>query len=253
MIKVGVVGAKGRMGQAATEAIRHAPDLQLVAAIDLGIPATALVEAGAEVVVDFTTPDAVMRTLRSCIERGIHCVVGTTGFTAERLAQVEAWCAASPSVGVLVAPNFSIGAVLMMRLAAIAAPYFESVEIVEEHHPDKVDAPSGTATLTARLVAEARTGMGAPPDATSQQIDGARGAVIDGVHVHSLRARGLVAHQEVLLGGPGETLRIRHDSMDRESFMPGVLLGVRNVGRHPGLTLGLSHYLELAGHRGPLA
>lgn len=247
MIKVGIVGAKGRMGQAAAEAVRNAPDLQLVAAIDLGVPPTAVAEAGADVVVDFTTPDAVMRTLRSCIGHGIHCVVGTTGFTDERLDQVRGWCAASPGVGVLIAPNFSVGAVLMMRLAAKAAPYFESVEIVEEHHPSKLDAPSGTATLTAHLIAAARHGMEPMPDATAEEVAGARGAVIDGVHVHSVRARGLVAHQEVILGGPGETLRIRHDSLDRESFMPGVLLGVREVGNHPGLSVGLSTYLDLSG------
>ncbi len=250
MIKVAVVGSKGRMGQSAAEAVRTAPDLQLVTAIDLGVPVSAVAEAGAEVMVDFTTPDAVMRTLRTCIAGGIHCVVGTTGFTPERLEQVRGWCAAAPEVGVLIAPNFSIGAVLMMRLSAIAAPYFESVEVVEEHHPNKVDAPSGTATLTAQLVAQAREGMAAMPDATSQEVDGARGAVIDGVHVHSVRARGLVAHQEVILGGPGETLRIRHDSLDRESFMPGVLLGVREVGRHPGLTVGLGEYLGLSGDAG---
>ncbi|MFN8171074.1 MAG: 4-hydroxy-tetrahydrodipicolinate reductase [Candidatus Nanopelagicales bacterium] len=248
MIKVAVVGSKGRMGQAAAEAVRQAPDLQLVAAIDLGVPPTAVAEAGAEVIIDFTTPDAVMRTLRSCIGSGIHCVVGTTGFTPERLEQVRGWCAQSPSVGVLIAPNFSIGAVLMMRLAAKAAPYFESVEIVEEHHPAKIDAPSGTATLTAQLIEKARAGMQPMPDATSQEVPGARGAVVHGVHVHSVRARGLVAHQEVILGGPGETLRIRHDSLDRESFMPGVLLGVREVGKHPGLAVGLSTYLDLSGY-----
>lgn len=244
MIKVAVVGAKGRMGRTVVDAVERAADLRLVAAIDLGEPPATAVDAGADVVVDFTTPDAVMGTLRECIASGVHAVVGTTGFTPERLEQVRAWCAAEPSVGVLVAPNFSIGAVLMMRLAAQAAPFFESVEIVEEHHPDKVDAPSGTAALTARLVAQARAGLAPMPDATTQEVPGARGAVIDGVHVHSVRARGLVAHQEVVLGGPGETLRIRHDSLDRESFMPGVLVGVREVGRHPGLTVGLDAYLD---------
>lgn len=246
MIKVGVAGAKGRMGQATVEAVKAADDLQLVAAIDLGVPPTALAEAGAEVVVDFTTPDAVMRTLRSCIGNGIHCVVGTTGFTDERLDQVRSWCAATPGVGVLVAPNFSIAAVLMMRLAAKAAPFFESVEIIEEHHPGKVDAPSGTAALTAELIARARRGMPEMPDATSQELPGARGARVSGIPVHSVRARGLVAHQEVILGGPGETLTIRHDSMDRESFMPGVLLGVREIDKHPGLSVGLSSYLDLS-------
>lgn len=246
MIKVGVAGARGRMGLACVEAIKGAGDMYLVAAIDIGVPATALDEAGAQVVVDFTTPDAVMGTLQTCISRGIHCVVGTTGFTADRLEQVRAWCADAPGVGVLIAPNFGIGAVLMMRFAAMAAPYFESVEVIELHHPDKVDAPSGTATHTAQAIAAARKGLPSSPDATAQEVHGARGATIDGVHVHSVRSRGLVAHQEVLLGGIGETLTIRHDSLDRTSFMPGVLLGVREVGQHPGLTVGLDHFLDLA-------
>ena len=247
MIKVGVVGAKGRMGQAVVEAVRDADDLALVAAVDIGVPPTALGQAGAEVIVDFTTPDAVMRTLRTCIGEGIHCVVGTTGFDEHKLEQVREWCAAQPTVGVLIAPNFGIGAVLMMRLAAMAAPYFESAEIIELHHPDKVDAPSGTAVLTAQGMAAARSaaGMGEQPDATVHELAGARGAVVDGIHVHSIRARGLVAHQEVVLGGIGETLTIRHDSLDRTSFMPGVLLGVRTVGQHPGLTVGLGAYLDL--------
>ena len=245
MIKVGVVGARGRMGQACVDAVNAAEDMQLVAAIDIGVPATALVEAGADVIVDFTTPDAVMRTLETCIARGIHCVVGTTGFTAERLDQVRSWCETSPGVGVLIAPNFGIGAVLMMRFAAMAAPYFESVEVIELHHPDKVDAPSGTATHTAQAIAAARAGRPDVPDATVHEVDGARGASIEGIHVHSVRSRGLVAHQEVLLGGVGETLTIRHDSLDRTSFMPGVLLGVREVMDHPGLTVGLDAFLDL--------
>ncbi len=245
MIKVGVVGAKGRMGQAAVEAVKADDAMHLVAAVDIGVPATALGQAGAEVVVDFTTPDAVMRTLRTCIADGIHCVVGTTGFTDERLDLVRSWCAEHPSVGVLIAPNFGLGAVLMMRFAEMAAPYFDSAEIIEMHHPDKVDAPSGTATHTARLIAEARAGLPTAPDATSQEVPGARGARVDGVPVHSIRARGLVAHQEVILGGIGETLTIRHDSIDRSSFMPGVLLGIREVSRHPGLSVGLAEYLDL--------
>ena len=184
------------MGQAAVEAIKATDDLHLVAAVDMGVPPTALAQAGADVIVDFTTPDAVMRTLKSCIGNGIHCVVGTTGFTDERLDQVRDWCAKQPTVGVLVAPNFGIGAVLMMRFAAMAAPYFDSAEVIEMHHPDKVDAPSGTAVHTARLIAEARAGLPSAPDATVHEVDGARGATIDGIHVHSIRARGLVAHQE---------------------------------------------------------
>ena len=166
MIKVGVVGAKGRMGQSVVEAVKDADDLHLVAAVDIGVPPTALREAGSDVIVDFTTPDAVMRTLKTCIASGIHCVVGTTGFTEERLDQVREWCDARPDVGVLIAPNFGIGAVLMMRFAAMAAPYFDSAEIIELHHPDKVDAPSGTATHTAQLIAKARAGLPAAPDAT---------------------------------------------------------------------------------------
>lgn len=233
------------MGQAVVEAVNAAPDCELVAAIDMGVPPTALMQAGAEVIVDFTTPDAVMRTLKSCIANGIHCVIGTTGFDDSKLAKVREWCAAQPTVGVLVAPNFGIGAVLMMRMAELASPYFESAEIIEMHHPDKVDAPSGTATHTARLMAAARSGMDPQPDATTHEVAGARGARIDGIPVHSVRARGLVAHQEVILGGVGETLTIRHDSLDRTSFMPGVLLGVRRVASHPGLTVGLAGYLDL--------
>jgi 4-hydroxy-tetrahydrodipicolinate reductase len=245
VIKVGVVGAKGRMGQAVVEAVRESDDLALVAAVDIGVPPTALEQAGAEVIVDFTTPDAVMRTLKSCIGNGIHCVIGTTGFDEHKLDLVREWCAEQPTVGVLIAPNFGIGAVLMMRFAAMAAPYFDSAEVIELHHPDKADAPSGTSILTAQLIARARAGLPAQPDATSHELAGARGAVVDGVHVHSVRARGLVAHQEVVLGGVGETLTIRHDSLDRTSFMPGVLLGVRTVRNHPGLTVGLDAFLDL--------
>jgi 4-hydroxy-tetrahydrodipicolinate reductase len=244
MLRVGVVGARGRMGQEVVTAVTAADDCELVAAIDLGDPLSSL--DGCDVIVDFTTPDAVMSTLAHCIGRGIHCVVGTTGFDDERLAQVRRWCAEQPQVGVLIAPNFGIGAVLMMRFAEEAAPFFESAEIVELHHPDKVDAPSGTARHTAELMSRAREQAGIPagPDATSSGIDGARGAVVGQVPVHSVRARGLVAHQEVILGGIGETLTIRHDSLARTSFMPGVLLGVREVARHPGLTVGLADYLS---------
>jgi len=246
VIKVGVVGARGRMGQAVVEAVNGASDCELVAAIDVGVPPSALAQAGAEVIVDFTTPDAVMRTLRYCIGAGINCVVGTTGFDDAKLDQIRQLCDANPAVGVLIAPNFGIGAVIMMRLAQIAAPYFESAEIIELHHPDKADAPSGTAALTAELIAAARAGLPPQPDATTHGIEGARGADVDGIHVHSVRARGLVAHQEVIFGGEGETLTIRHDSLDRTSFMPGVLMGVRKVSAHPGLTIGLAAYLDLA-------
>lgn len=240
-IAVGVVGAAGRMGATVVEAVQQAPDCVLACAIDLGDDRHHLDQA--TVMVDFTTPDAVMETLQYCISRGIHCVVGTTGFDAQRLAQVETWCRQAPGVGVLIAPNFGIGAVLMMRFAEQAAPYFESVEIIELHHPDKADAPSGTARHTAERIARARAGQ-VSPDATRHELPGARGADVSGVRVHAVRARGLVAHQEVILGGSGEVFTIRHDSMDRTSFMPGVLLGVRRVADHPGLTVGLDAYLN---------
>ena len=244
-IEVGVLGAQGRVGSQVCRAVETAPDTTLVARVDVGDDLAAL--TAADVVVDFTHPDVVIDNLRWCIAHGLHCVVGTTGFDAGRLALVREALADAPGVGVLIAPNFSIGAVLMMRFAAAAAPFYESVEIVELHHPDKADAPSGTARRTAELVAAARreAGLGPVPDATSTGLDGARGAVVDGVHVHAVRARGLVAHQEVLLGGPGETLTIRHDSMDRASFTPGVLAAVRAVAGRPGLTVGLEAVLDL--------
>ena len=243
MIRVGVVGVRGRMGAEVESAVSAAQDMECVAGIDLGDNFSVVIDAGAQVIVDFSTPDAVMQTLKSSITAGIHAVVGTTGFDDDRLATVRGWCAEHPGVGVLIAPNFGIGAVLMMKFAVMAAPFFESVEIIELHHPGKVDAPSGTATHTARLVAQARAGMAPQPDATIHEQQGARGALVDGIPVHSVRSRGLVAHQEVILGGPGETLTIRHDSLDRSSFMPGVLLGVRAVGNNPGLTVGLANYL----------
>jgi len=244
-IKVGVIGARGKMGAAVVQAVDDAPDLDLVAAIDLGDSLEDLVAAQAQVIVDFSTPDAVMDNLEFAIARGLHCVVGTTGFDDSRLERVREWCAAAPGVGVLIAPNFSIGAVLMMHLSALAASYFESVEVIELHHPDKVDAPSGTAGHTAAAIAAARSGMPVAPDATAGGLPGARGADVEGVPVHSVRLRGLVAHQEVLLGGPGETLTIRHDSLDRSCFMPGVLLAVRAVGDRPGVVVGLAEYLDL--------
>ena len=246
-MKVGVLGARGKVGGQVCRSVQDADDLELVAAVDVGDSVDELVTSGAEAVVDFTHPDAVMDNLEFCIDHGIHAVVGTTGFDESRLAQVRTWLDAAPGTGVLVAPNFSIGAILMMRYAAEAARFYESVEIVEMHHPDKADAPSGTARRTASLVAGARreAGRGPVPDATSTGLEGARGAEVDGIRVHGLRVRGLVAHQEVILGGPGETLTIRHDSMDRLSFMPGVLLGLRRIGSMPGLTVGLEHLLDL--------
>ena len=245
MIKVGVLGARGRMGTEVVKAVTEAADLELVAALDLGDSLETLKSAGAQVVVDFTTPDSVMANLNYLANNGIHAVVGTTGFDAARIATLEKLIAANPSVGILIAPNFAIGAVLMMEFATKAAKYFESAEIIELHHPNKVDAPSGTASRTAELMSKARkeAGLGAMPDATTTSLDGARGATVGDIPVHSVRLRGLIAHQEVLLGGLGETLTIRHDSLDRAGFMPGVLLGVRSIISKPGLTFGLEKFM----------
>ncbi len=244
-IKVGVLGARGRMGNDVCNAVASAPDLELVARIDMGDDMQELVTSGAQVVVDFTTPDAVQENLAFCMRNGIHAVVGTTGWDAARYDALRAVLAQHPSVGVLVAPNFAIGAVLLMKFAEQAAAFYESVEIVELHHPNKVDAPSGTARSTAQRIAESRAaaGLGAQPDATTQSLPGARGADVDGIPVHAVRLRGLLAHEEVLLGNVGETLTIRHDSLDRSCFMPGVLLGVRNIATRPGLTVGLDSFL----------
>jgi 4-hydroxy-tetrahydrodipicolinate reductase len=244
MIKVGILGARGRMGSEVVKAVTDAPDLELVAALDLGDSLDALVSNGAQVVVDFTTPDSVMANLEFLITNNINAVIGTTGFDDARIAKIKSLLASSKS-GVLIAPNFAIGAVLMMEFATKAAKYFESAEIIELHHPNKVDAPSGTAARTAELMSKSRkeAGLAPMPDATTSSLDGARGATVGDVPVHSVRLRGLVAHQEVLLGGIGETLSIRHDSIDRVGFMPGVLLGVRQVVNHPGLTFGLENFM----------
>ena len=246
-IKVGVLGAKGRMGSEACKAVASSPDLELVASLDLEDSLDQLISTGVQVVIDFTHPDSVMGNLEFAINHGINVVVGTTGFDEEKLTQIKKWLSSNSNTGALIAPNFGLGAVLMMQFAAKASKYFESVEIVELHHPNKADAPSGTAARTAELITEARTSVNkeAMPDATSSEIAGARGALIGDVHVHSVRLRGLVAHQEVILGGLGETLTIRHDSIDRTGFMPGVLLGVRKVVTHPGLTFGLEHFMDL--------
>jgi 4-hydroxy-tetrahydrodipicolinate reductase len=234
------------MGLEVCKAVDAADDLELVAMIDQGDPLFRAADKSAQVLVDFTNPDAVMANLQWAIEQGISVVVGTSGFTPQRQEQVRDWLARRPSVGVLIAPNFGIGAILMMQFAAKAARYFESVEIIEQHHPRKLDAPSGTSMHTAKLIADARAAAGSPPmpDATKEELAGARGATVDGVRVHSVRAAGLVAHQEVLFGSAGETLTIRHDSLDRVSFMPGVLLAVRSVLSHPGLTIGLDALLD---------
>jgi 4-hydroxy-tetrahydrodipicolinate reductase len=248
---VAVIGAAGRMGSQVCQAVAAADGLRLVGRYDVGDDLGDL--GGADVVVEFSVPSASPGNVAACVAQGVHVVVGTTGWDDARLDALRAQVAAAPQartgggVGVLIAPNFAIGAILMMRFAQQAARFYESVEVVELHHPDKVDAPSGTAARTARLVAAARAeaGLGGIPDATTQDLDGARGAKVDGVHVHAVRLRGLVAHQEVLFGGVGEQLTIRHDSFDRASFMPGVLAGVRGVAAHPGVTVGLEHYLGL--------
>ena len=246
-MKVAVLGAKGRMGTEAVAAINAATDLTLSAALDIGDSLEKLTQSGTEIVVDFTTPDSVMKNLEFAINNGIHVVVGTTGFDDAKLNLVKGWLEKNPKVGAVIAPNFGLGAVLMMQFAAKAARYFESVEIVELHHPDKADAPSGTASRTADLITQARKSASRPamPDKTSSGLEGARGAKVGDVPVHSVRLRGLVAHQEVLLGDQGETLSIRHDSIDRSGFMPGVLLAVREVVKTPGLTFGLEHLMDL--------
>jgi 4-hydroxy-tetrahydrodipicolinate reductase len=244
-MRVAVLGSKGKVGTTMVQAVRDAEDLTLSAEVDAGDDLSLLTDSNTDVVIDFTHPDVVMANLEFLIDNGIHAVVGTTGFTDERLQQVRSWLAAKPGASVLIAPNFAIGAVLSMHFAKQAAPFFESVEVIELHHPHKADAPSGTAARTAALIAEARKGLPPNPDATSTSLPGARGADVDGVPVHSVRLAGLVAHQEVLFGTLGETLTIRHDSIDRTSFVPGVLLAVRRVAEHPGLTIGIESLLDL--------
>jgi 4-hydroxy-tetrahydrodipicolinate reductase len=244
-IRVGVLGARGRMGTEVSRAVDAAEDLELVAMVDQGDWLFNIADAGAEVVVDFTTPDVVMDHVHWAIDQGINIVVGTTGFTESRYDRIRQWLAHRPDLGVMVVPNFAIGAVLMMEFAARAARHFASVEIIEMHHPNKVDAPSGTAQRTAEIIAAARAeaGLGPVPDATKEELAGARGSQVAGIHVHSVRSAGLVAHQEVLFGTTGETLTIRHDTYDRASFMPGVLLAIRSIKQRPGLTIGLSPLL----------
>jgi 4-hydroxy-tetrahydrodipicolinate reductase len=243
-IRVGVLGSNGRMGATVCQAIAASSDCELVAELDIANDLAELVSKKVQVVVDFTTPDVVMANLEFLAKNNIHAVVGTTGFDAARLGKVKELFKQSEA-NVIIAPNFGLAAVLMMQFAQLAAPYFESAEIIELHHPRKADAPSGTAKRTAELIAQARTGLPPMPDASTDVVTGARGADISGIPVHSVRLQGLVAHQEVLFGGPGESLSIRHDSYDRESFMPGVLLAIRKVSEIPGLTFGLEELIGL--------
>ncbi|WP_084129927.1 4-hydroxy-tetrahydrodipicolinate reductase [Demequina sp. NBRC 110055] len=247
MINVAVLGASGRMGSTVVEAVTAAEDMQVVARLDASDSVADAARAQASVAVDFTVPEASEANVHALIDAGVHAVVGTSGWTQDAVARVEEHLRERPEIGVLIAPNFALGAVLAMRFAAAAAPYFESVEVIEMHHPDKLDAPSGTAHHTAAGIAASRAaaGIGPSPDATQHDPAGARGALVDGVRVHAVRLRGLTAHEEVLLGNPGEQFTLRHDSFDRSSFMPGVLLGIREIDRHPGLTLGLDGYLSL--------
>jgi 4-hydroxy-tetrahydrodipicolinate reductase len=246
-LPVAVLGAGGRMGRTVCDAVRATDDLQLAAELHRGDRPTAEALAGAAVAVDFTVPAVTEANVHGLIDAGVHAVVGATGWTDASLGRVRDHLAQAPGVGVLVAPNFALGAVLAMSFAAQAARWFESAEVVELHHPDKVDAPSGTARHTAAAISAARADAGLPamPDATASALEGARGADVDGVRVHSVRLRGLVAHEEILLGNSGEQLTIRHDSFDRSSFMPGVLLAVRRVASRPGLTVGLEDLLGL--------
>ena len=243
-IRVGVLGSNGRMGATVCQAIAASSDCELVAELDIANDLAELVSKKVQVVVDFTTPDVVMANLEFLAINNIHAVVGTTGFDAARLGKVAELFKQSEA-NVIIAPNFGLAAVLMMQFAQLAAPYFESAEIIELHHPRKADAPSGTAKRTAELIAQARTGLPPMPDASTDVVTGARGANISGIPVHSVRLQGLVAHQEVLFGGAGESLSIRHDSYDRESFMPGVLLAIRKVSEIPGLTFGLEELIGL--------
>lgn len=243
-LKVAVIGARGRMGSEVCRAVDQDPDLQLVAQIVKDDELQALVDAGTDVAVEFTTPDAVKDNVRFCLDHDIHTVVGATGLDEDDIAELEEVALGSAG-NLFIAPNFAIGAVLMMRFAAAAARYFDSAEIIERHHENKVDAPSGTALRTARLMNASRTDAWTAPAGDNETLSGSRGGDVDGIRVHSLRVRGSVAHQDVVLGSPGETLTIRHDSLDRSSFMPGVLLAVKKVPELGPLTVGLENLLDL--------
>lgn len=262
LIEVLVAGAAGRMGSEVVRAVTAAPDMEVIAVVDPKVGGATLDVAGAgvfpayrdvpgalasskpDVMVDFTHADAAAGNVMAALEAGVHCVVGTTGLAPERLDSIRARCQEGPA-NCLIAPNFAIGAVLMMRLSEIIAKWMPSAEIIELHHDRKADAPSGTARMTAERIARARRETPAAPGKETETVQGSRGGLIDGVPVHSVRLPGLVAHQEVVFGGQGQVLTIRHDSVDRSSFMPGVLLGVRRIAGVPGLTLGLDDLLEL--------
>lgn len=246
MIRVAVTGAKGRMGSTVVAAVTGAPDMEVVAQLDAGDPITKKTVNGAQVAVDFSVPGVTEANVHALLDASVDVVVGTTGWTEESYARVRTH-AEEAGRAVLIAPNFAMGAVLAMKFAAMAAPYFESAEVIEMHHPGKVDAPSGTAVATARGIARARAeaGLGDMPDATEMDELGSRGGRVDGVPVHAVRLRGLTASEEILLGNEGEQLVIRTDSFDRVSFMPGVLLGVRRVIGRTGLTIGLDQVMGL--------
>ena len=241
-----MLGANGRMGREVCAAVEAEPDLELTEEVDVDLGSRdALVENGVQVAVDFTTAEAAAENIPWCIKNGIHVVVGTSGLPPDVVREIRELCPKCEG-NVLIAPNFAIGAVLAMRFAELAAAWMPDAEVIELHHSGKMDSPSGTALQTVDGILRGRKSPPAErPGALKENLPGARGASKDGVHVHSIRLPGLVAHQEVIFGGPGQVLTIRHDSVDRKSFMPGVILGIRRIADHPGLTVGLEHYLGL--------
>lgn len=245
-MKISVIGAKGRMGTNVVAAVAAAEDMEVGLTLDAGDDLTQINPDNTDVAVDFTVPAVTLDNVLALVKQGVNVVVGTTGWTDERLETVREALSGRPEQAVFIAPNFAISAVLADYFSGIAAQYFESAEVIELHHPDKVDAPSGTALHTAHTIAQGRrkAGLGPVPDNT-QTDGGSRGQVVDGVHVHAVRLRGLNAHEESLFGNAGEQLTIRADSFERSSFMPGVLLAARKVGQHPGLTVGLDAFLDL--------
>lgn len=261
-IKVVVYGASGRVGQKVVKAVCHDPEMQLAGAVDLKVSADKLplpdgsgtvpfsADLGAildscrpDVVVDFTVAKASVPAVRTCAGHGVNMVIGTTGFTTDDIKEMKS-LAVDNKVGIIVAPNFSLGAVLLMHLAKIAGKYFDHAEIIELHHDRKVDAPSGTSLLTARDMASARSKPFLPPAVAGEESP-SRGRSVEGINIHSVRLPGMMAHQEVILGGDGQTLRIRHDQISREAFMPGVLLAVKEAVKRPGFIYGLDKLLGL--------